>query len=133
MLPLSRDRDIAFAVNSLARYAANPALNILQPPNTSSDTSQEPLHSAFVMTARVAQTSRHTQTRTGPRHSQTAAQLVHSCSSYAEALSPGPHDANAFVSLSSTEAEYIALSQAAVQAAWYRNIADELCIPLSLR
>src|SRR5258707_759069 len=55
-------------------------LNILQLPNTSSDISQVPPHSVFTMVACAAQTSQHTQIWTGPHHSQTATQLVHSCS-----------------------------------------------------
>ena len=35
------------------------------------------------------------------------------------------------VSLSSTEAEYIALSQASTQAAWYRSLLSEIGFPLS--
>src|SRR5882762_9725073 len=95
MPPSSRDR----TSHSLSTHChATPLilhLNTLQLPNTSSDISQAPLHSVFAIAARATQISRHTQIRTGPHHSQTAAQLAHSCSSCAEALSPGPHNANA--------------------------------------
>src|SRR5258705_2278592 len=74
----SRDR----TSHSLStRWHATPPIrhqNTLQPPNTSSDISQAPLHSASVTTPPPARKSRHTQTRTGQQHSQTAAQLANS-------------------------------------------------------
>ena len=124
--------DIAFAVNSLARYAANPA------PEHLAATKHVLRYLAGTTTLGLRYNGARDANITAHSDSDWAASLADRRSTGAfvfflcGAAISWSSRRQRVVSLSSTEAEYIALSQAAVQATWYRNITDELRVPLPL-